>query len=298
MSERFRQALSAQKAGRDDEAMALYRDVLKSDARNRPAWINLGTLLSRKGDHTGAIACYRRALALHEDDTILFNLGSELFRKKEHAAAIDHLRRALALNPGFFRAALLLGYIHESLEQYAEASQAFQRALSLNPSSRIAALGLIVVLGEQNRNEEALKICEVHLKKNPDDSALLNLHAALLMKLGRYRESFEELKQVTSSNEKYLSFEQHLKQARSERDQETAAFFDDVSDRLKQRTERLRERIEERKKQQQKGIVKEDMKDLVDLSLLHLFSGDKDRALAFLLEARKIADSDKTDKTS
>lgn len=294
MSELFRKAVAAQKAGREDEAMAVYKSLLKSDATNRAAWINLGAILSKRQDRVGAVACYRKALALREDDTILFNLGSELFRQKEYAGAIQHLRRALQLKPDFFRAALLLGYIHESQEQYVEAAQSFQRALTLNPSSRIAALGLVVVLGEQDRNEEALKICEAYLKQQADDAALLNLHAALLMKLGRYRESFEELKQVTSSNEKYVSFEEHLKQARGERDRETSAFFEEVSDRLKERTERLKARIEERKKKQQKSLAKDDMKDLVDLSLLHLFSGDKDKALAFLLEARKVADRDKT----
>jgi tetratricopeptide (TPR) repeat protein len=293
MSELFRKAVSAWKAGREEEAVALYKSLLKSDPTNRAAWINLGALLSKKKDHTGAVACYRKALSLREDDTILFNLGSELFRMKDHSGAIRCLLRALEIRPDFFRAALLLGYIYESQEQYAQAAQFFQRALTLNPSSRIAALGLVVVLGEQDQNEEALRICEAFLRKQPDDTALRNLHAALLMKLGRYRESFEELKQVTSTDERYLSFEEHLKRARSERDQETAAFFEEVSDRLKERTERLRMRMEERKKRNQKAILKDDMKDLVDLSLLHLFSGDKNKALAFLLEARKIADQEK-----
>lgn len=293
MSDLFRNALQAQKDGRDPEALDLYRRLLAEDPRNRAAWINAGGLLSRQGDRAGAVDCYRKALALREDETVRFNLGSELYRLRDGAAAIENLRRALDIKPDFFRAAVLLGYIYESLDDFDAAARAFQQALTLNPASRIAALGLVVVLGERDRNDEALQICSVWLKRSPDDASFLNLHAGLLLKLGRYKESFEELKEATRTHEKYVSFQEHLVQARRDHEEEYSAFFDEVNDRLHEKQEALRRRVEERKTDKSPVLQKDDVKDLVDLSLLHLFSGDREKALGFLLEARRVADREK-----
>jgi len=292
MKELFRQALAAQKADKLKEAASLYKKILRDDKGHRPSWVNLGAIFAKNKDHDGAITCYRKALALGEDDMVHFNLGTELYRKNEADAALTHLLRAVALNPAFFRALLLIGFIYEGQKQHAKAATAFQKALALEQTNRIAALGLAMALSETDRSEDALQICSSFLKGRPDDAAFQNLHAALLMKLGRYRESFDELKQITATNPKYVSFEDHLKKARHDHESEAAAFFADVSVQLKDRTVKLKERITERREKKKQSLEKEDMKDLVDLSLLHLFSGDRDKALAFLLEAKKVADKE------
>lgn len=294
MTELYNKARAAEKAGNTKVAMSLYKKLLREDKSNRPAWINLAALFSLQKETESAITCYRRALALKEDAIVLFNLAGELYKNKDNDSAILNLNRALELQNDFFRATLLLGYIYESQENFDQAVIAFRRALSLNRSSRIAALGLIVSLTEVDQNQEAYTIAQYYLKIQPNDTALLNLNAALLMKLGRYKESFDQLKQVTSTHQKYTSFDDHLKKAKQERDQETISFFETANERRKERTEQLKKRIEERKNRQQKILTKEDInedtKDLLDLSLLHLFSGEKDKALAFLIEAKKFAD--------
>lgn len=294
MTELFEQAKIAQKAGNIKAAMSLYKKLLREDKSARAAWVNLAALFSAQKETESAIVCYRRALALKEDAIVLFNLAGELYKNKDNAGAILNLNRALELQSDFFRAALLLGYIYESQENFDQAIIAFRRALTLNRTSRIAALGLIVSLTEVDRTEEAFTITQHYLKAKPNDEALLNLNAALLMKLGRYKESFDQLKQVTSANQGYASFNEHLNKAKQERDQETIEFFETANLRRKERTERLKKKIEERKQRQSKVLtveeIKEDTKDLLDLSLLHLFSGEKDKALAFLVEAKKFAD--------
>ncbi|MBW7856835.1 MAG: tetratricopeptide repeat protein [Leptonema sp. (in: Bacteria)] len=300
MTELLKKAKAAEKTGNTKVAISLYKKVLREDKSNRAAWVRLASLFSIQKETESAIICYRRALSLQEDAIILFNLAGELYKNKDNDNAIVNLKRALELQNDFFRAALLLGYIYESQESFDDAVVAFRRALSLNRSSRLAALGLIVSLTETDQNQEAYTIAQHYLKAQPNDEALLNLNAALLMKLGRYRESFDQLKQVTSTNQKYTSFDDHLKKAKQERDQETIEFFETANQRRKERTERLKQKIEERKQKQQKTLTKEDItedtKDLLDLSLLHLFSGEKDKALAFLVEAKKFADKKISDQ--
>ena len=53
--------------GRDDEALAVFRDVLATDPANAVAWSELAIVLRRKGDFQAADEAYARALELSPD---------------------------------------------------------------------------------------------------------------------------------------------------------------------------------------------------------------------------------------
>lgn len=53
--------------GRDDEALAAFREVLGTDPGNAVAWSELAIVLRRKGDFQGADEAYARALELSPD---------------------------------------------------------------------------------------------------------------------------------------------------------------------------------------------------------------------------------------
>jgi tetratricopeptide (TPR) repeat protein len=142
-------ALQHHRAGRLDDAEALYRQVIAADAGhpdalyllglihyhfNRheeglelvqraiassdvtPAYHNtLAKLLDAIGDVAGALAAYRRTLALAPDEVDAHvGLGVLLHEHGETAAAIDEYRRALELEPD-------RAYIRDTLLSTAEA---------------------------------------------------------------------------------------------------------------------------------------------------------------------------------
>ena len=299
----YEQGLRAEQEGRFQEALKFYRATARSEPSFRPAFINLGALYARARRPDLAIGFFKRALELGEDDVVYFNLGSESYRLEEYQESEKYLKKALRLNPRLLKGHLLLAYLHEHLKQYDKSDIYFQNTLKLEPGNRVAALGWAVSLADRELHEQALAVVEKVLGANPADEGLRNLRAGLLLKLNRLEQSLDEFTELTKSSQKFISFTEHLQAARGESREAYDKVFEGIGDKIGDRTQRLRARIEKRKKlmaarRAGKTVngtgddtpeeLKQDLKDMVDLSFLHLFNGDSEKALKFLFQARKM----------
>lgn len=296
----YNRGLAAEKAGRFQEALKNYKASAREDISFRPAFNNLGVLYARAGRPDLAIGFFNRALELEEDDIVHFNLGSEFFRLENYKESEHHLISALKKNRRLIRAHLLLAYLYTRENKIEKADIYFQNALKLDPRNRAAALGLAVSLAERDRNREALDLTDRYLRENPDDESFRNLRAGLLLKLNLYQESLQEFSELTKKSPEYTSFTDHLRAAREEEKSEYNRVFSGINDKIKERASRLQAKIEKRKRLLKKArsaeppeeISKEELqselKDMLDLSFLHLFNGDSEKALRFLFQARKM----------
>ncbi|MDR3403350.1 MAG: tetratricopeptide repeat protein [Chthoniobacter sp.] len=61
VAEAFSRGQFCMNAGKDDEAIAAFQDVVKLDATVTEAWQNLAALYEKKGDNKKAIDAFRRA---------------------------------------------------------------------------------------------------------------------------------------------------------------------------------------------------------------------------------------------
>lgn len=300
-SELYEQGRRAEQAGKFQEALKFYRNAARADANFRPAFNNLGALYARAKRPDLAIGFFRRALELGEDEAVYFNLGSECYRMEEYAESEAYLKKSLKQNPRFLKSHLLLAYLHGELGRNEKAEIYFKNALKLDANNRMAALGLAVSLAGREQHEASLKVVNRFLEKFKGDQALQNLRAGLLIKLNRYQESLADLSQLTQTSKKYTSFTDHLKAARTESGAEMNRLFEGINDRISDRTHRLKARLEKRKallQQKKSGAevpaagedpeLKEDLQEMVDLSFLHLFNGDPEKAMRYLVQARKI----------
>lgn len=299
-NEYYNRGLAAERAGRFQEALKNYRASAREDVAFRPAFNNLGVLYARAGRPDLAIGFFNRALELREDDIVHFNLGSEFFRLENYKESEHHLIRALKKNRRLVRAHLLLAYLYSREKKTDKADIYFQNALKLEPDNRAAALGLAISLAERERNREALDLAERYLRLNPGDESFRNLRAGLLLKLNLYQESLQEFSELTRTSPEYTSFTDHLQAAREEEQSEYNRIFSGIHDKIKERASRLQTRIEKRKRLLKKARSAEppeeisseelqsELRDMLDLSFLHLFNGDSEKALRFLFQARKM----------
>ncbi|HEX3756554.1 MAG TPA: tetratricopeptide repeat protein [Rhizomicrobium sp.] len=93
-------AITHHQAGRLDQAIQLYRQVLAAQPGLVEAHNNLGIALAEKGNLAEAVACYRHALSLAPHRTeILVNLGNALYGQRALAEAAAAYRRALEIAP-------------------------------------------------------------------------------------------------------------------------------------------------------------------------------------------------------
>lgn len=208
-------AIAHHRAGRLDEAEAIYRSVLKQAPKQPDALNLLGVLTQERGqparavqlisqalrarrnfpealtnlaraqraagDAEGAVASARRAASLAPDLVEAhIQLGRALLDLEDHAAAAEACRRAVALAAGSLDAWVNLGGALLGLKDYSGAAQAYQVAHTLQPDRAPTLTDFGVALAGMERYEDALKCHERAVALDPADARAHACHATTL----------------------------------------------------------------------------------------------------------------------
>ena len=136
-------------------------DSIKQEPKNDDLYFRRAVLLNTNNLPEPALADFKKAWTLKKDEKYAFGLGNLLLDKKPDSAIL-FLKQALADLPNSFLLQLTL-------------------ARSLNA---------------QNKTEEALKICNDLLQKNPEQVDMLKLKADLLGKKGNTAEAISTLEKA------------------------------------------------------------------------------------------------------
>jgi tetratricopeptide (TPR) repeat protein len=145
---RIRAAVELERAGRLDEAAALYSEVLEASPESLLPWVNLGNVESGRGRPREAELAYRRALSISPDDPdTLNNLAWLLLQEGSRLEEAEALARHAAQRPGPDRALVLdtLARIQGARGRCVEADATYAEVLAL-PA---------LPLGQQAQLEEA-----------------------------------------------------------------------------------------------------------------------------------------------
>ncbi len=217
-------AVQYHQAGRLDEAIALYRQVLSADAANVVAYSNLGAALQQQGRLDEAADCYRQALALAPDlAEALGNLGTVLKLQGKCAEAeasyrraltirpdsavvhcdlgvvlqeqgrleeaIASYRRAIELDPGFIQALFNLGTALKGAGDVVGAISYYQRAIALRPTYVEALCNLGNALKDQGKLDESIACYQRAIQIAPNYAEAYNNLAGVLQQQGKLNEA-------------------------------------------------------------------------------------------------------------
>jgi tetratricopeptide (TPR) repeat protein len=92
------EAVALYMAGRNDEAIAAYRDVLEIDPNFWAAYRNLGTALQKAGKFQDAVTSFEAALRLNSQAIDIYNdLANSYLRLDQKPQAIAALEHGLQL---------------------------------------------------------------------------------------------------------------------------------------------------------------------------------------------------------
>ena len=173
---------------RPDSAEIVLKAVLKSDPDNplNPFLLNnLGTVQRRMGKHNEALLSYTSALGTFPTQPVFLESRASLFAEMGQAqnAIIDY-STLLNENPNNEEALYQRGLLYLQIKNTDLAEMDFRRMLELNPNSLYARNGFASLAKFKGDYEEAEKIYNYLLDKEPDN---LNLYAGraelyLLMK--------------------------------------------------------------------------------------------------------------------
>ncbi len=178
------------------QARALCEEIARTE--NHPgAWSLLGVVLRMQGNLGEAEGCFRRAIALDQDNIAShYHLGALLEQRGRTADAIVSLRATLRLDPSHVDAHFRLGNALRSLNQLEDAAYSYRQALILAPNHPPASCNLGLVLAEQGKYEEAISCYRAALANTPDDALSHDNLGGALFRLGRLDEAIEHYRRA------------------------------------------------------------------------------------------------------
>lgn len=138
------------RAGRAEEAVAAYKQLLEREPDVPDSWYNLGWVQRQARQYEAALESYAEALRrdvsgpeeVHLNRAVI--LSDHLARPE---AAEAELKAALERNPAYVPALLNLGNLYEDLGRREAAEQAYRQALEAAPDDALALSRLAGVTG-------------------------------------------------------------------------------------------------------------------------------------------------------
>jgi tetratricopeptide (TPR) repeat protein len=175
----FKMARAATSMGNLNDAAAYYRSGFEKDSLTiRPIW-EYGKLVLGNNDYVSALQIFKKLTDLEPD------------------------------NPAFH---FYLGKTFSSIEMDKEAITSFEQALQLNEEYRSARIELVKSYIAKKENLKASILCDLHLRKQPDDIKVNSLLAQSLMNSNYYSKAIPVLEHLfelgldTEYNRKSLAF--------------------------------------------------------------------------------------------
>lgn len=160
-----------------DKAVLEFEDVLRQDPAVEAAQRGLAYAYLRAHHFDQAEEHFRAAARLGSSDPRVYYYSAELMQQIQPQAAGSEefqrdLEHAIQLDPRYADAYHLLGFGLMRDRRYAEAEQNIRRALALSPGNEAYQLDLAVVLLNQRKTTEGIKLLTTLTQSTNTDLAL------------------------------------------------------------------------------------------------------------------------------
>lgn len=163
-------AAALEQRGREEEAIAEYRQALRARPASAAVLNNLGAALQASGRLDEAIAQYRAAVRAEPSYlNARHNLGGALVLKGAFTEALPHLHESVRARPGDAAARNTLGGALLAAGRVDGAIRELRRAAELDPRSLNAHYNLGRALAARGRVGEAVAALEQALRIAPED---------------------------------------------------------------------------------------------------------------------------------
>jgi tetratricopeptide (TPR) repeat protein len=139
-----------------EAAVKHFERVTRLDPRRGATWINLGAVYNRMGNYQKAAEILRRAVQVEKKSSVAYyNLGIAYKHLKQWALAVPAYREAIRLEPRMADAYLNLGNVYTAMKNFVQAASNYKKALDLNPDLERARRGFERAEAELNASKSA-----------------------------------------------------------------------------------------------------------------------------------------------
>ncbi|PKU24236.1 tetratricopeptide repeat protein [Telmatospirillum siberiense] len=186
----FEIGLAHHRAGRLDQAEAIYRRILEADKTHADSLHLLGVVSFQEGKHDTARDLICKAVDLHPDNRIyLDNLAQVLRAMGRRDEAISRYRLALLKSPDDWRVRNQLGLLLGEIGDLDAEAEQYAAVLRQVPDNVDAHFNLANLLARRKRPDEAIGVFRRLLLLKPDFAAAHNNLATVLSELSADKES-------------------------------------------------------------------------------------------------------------
>jgi tetratricopeptide (TPR) repeat protein len=177
-------AQEALKAGRDDEAIQKFNEIVEKVPTCGECYFNLGTLYTKKVQYTEAEAAYKKAIEIDPNSGDAYTGLANIYnaQKKFDLAATASAKAAELSGPagaGNAEALYNQGVILFNGQKFAEAKTQFEAAVKSDPNMAPAFYQLGMTALNLGQIPEAVGALETYLKLAPDGPKAGEVKAAL-----------------------------------------------------------------------------------------------------------------------
>jgi tetratricopeptide (TPR) repeat protein len=145
--------------GRLELARLVCENAIELGVDSAPLYNQLGLILLRLDDVTGAYAGFRRAVEMNPRlYEAAMNQGSIALNYRDYRAALESFDLVLAVRPDWDEAIISRGVALRGLEEYEAAAQSYMQALELSPENEASMYNLGVLYQEYMRDYETAVI--------------------------------------------------------------------------------------------------------------------------------------------
>lgn len=197
--EKLAAAIAMHQKGQLDQAVALYKEILRTEPRHFDALQLLATASAQQANFTDAVGLFDQALAVNPRHTVtLYNRGNVLRSLGRQEDALESYDKAIKGNPNYLDALYNRGNVLCDLSRPSEALGSYDRVLKINPLFPAAFNNRGNALRDLQDFEGALASYDMALKLKPDNADALSNRGHMLRKLGRHMQAMESYDRALS----------------------------------------------------------------------------------------------------
>ena len=125
--------------GRPDDARAAFQIVLDQEPGNAAALVSLGEMAMADSDMNGALAFWEQAVDSTEDEVIPYNVAQISFQNGETEKAIEYYMIAADRRADWAEPFVQIGIVYLNMGDFPAAAEQFEMAIEVEPESAAAA---------------------------------------------------------------------------------------------------------------------------------------------------------------
>jgi tetratricopeptide (TPR) repeat protein len=180
----FKNATELTQAGKYDEAIAAYNQILTTNPSIPEIQYNLGYIYTQKKDWANAEAAYKKALELKPSYNEASMGLARVYQESGQAdKAVELMTKAGAANEGDAKVQFNLGVFNLNSGKSEEALVAFQKVLAAEPANPEPYYYIGTILVGQNKVADAVTNLEKYLSMNPTNAQNVATAQGLLQAL-------------------------------------------------------------------------------------------------------------------